>query len=141
MPLLNFTTEVPASRTISQISEKLAKAGARQILTDYHEGRPVGVAFSMETAIGVRQYRLPVDPTAVEKVLRRQKVAPRYQTTEHAERVAWRIMKDWVEAQLAIIETQMVTADEVFLPYMLMEGLTVYQHYLQRQLAIGAGDD
>jgi len=141
MPLLNFTTEVASTRTISQIVDKLAASGARQILIDYAASRPVGVAFSLDTPTGVGQYRLPVDPTAVEKVLRRQNVAPRYKSAAQAERVAWRIMKDWVEAQLAIIETQMVTADEVFLPYMVIGGQTVYQHYLQRQLSIGPGDD
>ena len=32
-------------------------------------------------------------------------------------RVAWRILKDWVEAQLALIETGMVSVEQVFLPY------------------------
>ncbi|WP_189339127.1 hypothetical protein [Williamsia muralis] len=41
-------------------------------------------------------------------------MSPKYQTPEHALRVAWRITKDWVEAQLAIIETQMVTPAQVF---------------------------
>jgi hypothetical protein len=36
---------------------------------------------------------------------------------EQAERVAWRQLYRWIEAQLAIIETGMVEADEVFLPY------------------------
>src|SRR5438552_18436509 len=37
-----------------------------------------------------------------------------------AVRVEWRIVKDWVEAQLALIETRMVTAQQVFLPYAIM---------------------
>ena len=139
MALMNYTTTVSAERTASEIIRTLAGAGAKQILTDYEQGRPVGVAFALETPIGIRQYRLPVDPIPVEKVLRRQRVAPRYQGPAHAERVAWRIMKDWIEAQLAIISTQMVTVDQVFLPYMLMGNDTVYDLYVQRQLGIGSG--
>ena len=66
---------------------------------------------------------------------------PRYSTPEHAERVAWRIVKDWLEAQLAIIRTEMVTLDQVMLPYMVGdEGHTVYELYRDRQLALGTGD-
>jgi hypothetical protein len=31
--------------------------------------------------------------------------------------VAWRIIKDWVEAQLAIVEAEQVELVEVFLPF------------------------
>lgn len=37
-----------------------------------------------------------------------------------AVRTAWRIVKDWVEAQMALVETQMVTTGQVFLPYMVL---------------------
>jgi hypothetical protein len=141
MALLNYTTTVPAEKTVSQIITILAKSGASKVLTDYNEGRPIGVAFALDTPTGLRHYRLPVDPAPVEQVLRKQRVAPRYVGREQATRVAWRIVKDWVEAQLAIIETQMVKADQVFLPYMLTgEGDgTVYDLYLHQQLAIGKG--
>lgn len=146
MPLLNYTTTVSADKTAADIIRILAAAGARQILTDYHDGRPTGIAFALDTPAGLRQYRLPVDPGPVEQVLRKQRVAPRYLGREQAERVAWRITKDWVEAQLAIIATQMVAVDQVFLPYMLMgtdhDGTprTVYDLYLTRQLALEASD-
>lgn len=139
MPLLNYTTSVAADKTAGEIARRLSAAGATQILTDYHDGHPVGLAFALDTSTGIRQYRLPVDPSAVEAVMRRQKVPNRYQGRGQAERVAWRITKDWIEAQLAIIETQMVAIDQVFLPYMLMGGGTVYELFLDQQLALEAG--
>ena len=36
-------------------------------------------------------------------------------------------MKEWVAAQMALIETGMVEMEEVFLPYMLSGDRTVYQ--------------
>jgi hypothetical protein len=36
----------------------------------------------------------------------------------HARRVAWRILRNWTEAQLALIEVGMVKVHEVFLPWM-----------------------
>jgi len=139
MPLLNYTTTVPPSRTATQIMEILAKHGAQQILLDYVDNRTVGLAFAINTDVGLMRYKLPVDTASVEKVLRKQRVERRYQTPEHAERVAWRILKDWIEAQLALTATEMVTLDQVMLPYMLMGEGTVYELYRNQQLEIGTG--
>lgn len=57
---------------------------------------------------------------------------------EQAERVAWRIVKDWVEAQMAILESEMVQMDEIFLPYMVdNNGQTLFQAYRSNQLMLG----
>ncbi len=143
MPLLNYTTTVPVSRTIGQIQGLLVEAGARSILTDYDSvGRPIGIAFRTETLHGVRSFHLPVTAHRVEAVLTREKVPSRYCTPEHAERVGWRIVKDWLEAQLAIIRTEMVTLDQVMLPYMQGDdGRTVYELYRDQQLALTVGGD
>jgi hypothetical protein len=38
-------------------------------------------------------------------------------------------VRNWVEAQLAIIETKMVTTEQVFLPYAIVRGgQTLYEH-------------
>jgi len=135
-PLLNYTTTVPVSRSIATIHEALAKAGAHQVTTAYAAGAPTGVAFSLATAAGLRAFILPVDASKVEAVLRSDKaVAPRLRTPEQAARVAWRIAKDWLEAQLAIVATEMVTLDQVMLPYMRADdGRTVWELYLDNQL-------
>ena len=140
MPLLNYSTTVPAHRTVSQITEILAKAGAEQILTKYDNGRAVGVAFAIQAPHGLANYTLPVDVTAVHQVMRRD-AQPRFRTPEQAERVAWRIMKDWIEAQLAIVACRMVSFDQVMLPYMATaSGQTVYEVYRDQQLALAAGE-
>lgn len=142
MPLLNYTTKVPVSRTIGNVQALLVEAGARSISTEYDDvGNPTGMAFVVETAYGVRRFLVPVNTDAVFAVLAREKIQPQYKTPEHAERVGWRIVKDWLEAQLAIIRTEMVTLDQVMLPYMADEsGLTVYELYRDRQLALPAGE-
>ena len=48
-------------------------------------------------------------------------------TVEHAERVAWRIVKDWLEAQLAMIEADLVGLDEVLLPFLMSGGRSLYE--------------
>ena len=57
-----------------------------------------------------------------------------------AERTAWRNVRDWVLAQMAIIEAGMVDIQEVFLPYMTnSQGQTLYQLYAQGCLRLTNG--
>jgi hypothetical protein len=51
---------------------------------------------------------------------------------QQAERIAWRQILRWLQAQLALIETGMVDAPEVFFPYALTQTkdgapITLYQ--------------
>jgi len=117
--LLNYTTKIDANKTVGEIQAYLAKSGAQAVMAEYAPGgRPVGIAFRADTPFGPREFVLPANAEAVRAVLLRQKVSASLATPEQAERVAWRIVKDWVEAQVAIIQTGMVSIDQVFLPYM-----------------------
>lgn len=128
MPLLNYTTKVDVYATLGDIQGQLVKHGAKKIMQDYDdEGHIMALSFMIETPFGPRGIRLPANVDAVRAVLIRQKIKC---DREQAERVAWRIVKDWVEAQMAILESEMVQMDEIFLPYMLNNaGQTVFQAY------------
>lgn len=142
MPILNYTTEIAASKTIGEIQALLVRAGARRIMTDYDDGgNPTTISFLVATLWGDRGFILPANIDAVYKVLVRQyndrKIATKYATREQAARVGWRIVKDWVEAQLAIIEAEMVTLDQVMLPYMTVDrDKSLYQVMTQNQLML-----
>ena len=108
-------------------------------MVEYDEkGRPTGVAFAIETQSGRRAFLLPANIDGVMAVLQRQKVKA---DLAQAERTGWRNIRDWVLAQMAIIEAGMVSMDEVFLPYMTDgRGNTLYQLYQGGQLALGKGE-
>lgn len=135
MPLLNYTTKVSVHVTLGEITAQLVKHGAKKIMQDYDgAGRILALTFSIDTPAGVRGVRLPANVDAVNKVLAQQKVKC---DREQAERVAWRIVKDWVEAQMAILESQMVQLDEIFLPYMVNnQGQTFFEVYQNNQLLL-----
>src|SRR5215218_1457006 len=116
MPILNYTTSVTAGRTAAEVAAMLGGAGASTVATTYQDGRPAGVSFVLDTAGGRFGYTLPVKVDGVGKALRRN-APPRYRTPQQAERVAWRIAKDWLEAQLALVEAGMAELPEVMLPY------------------------
>lgn len=136
MPLLNYTTKVDVYATLGVIQGQLVKHGAKKIMQDYDDdGHITALAFMVDTPAGPRGIRLPANVEAVHAVLIRQKVKC---DRDQAERVAWRIVKDWVEAQMAILESEMVQMDEIFLPYMLNNsGQTVFESYRNNQLALG----
>lgn len=135
MPLLNYTTKVNVYTTLGEIQGQLVKHGAKKIVQDYDEaGNIAALTFAISTPAGVRGIRIPANVDAVHKVLARQKVKC---DREQAERVAWRIVKDWVEAQMAILESEMVQMDEIFLPYMVNDkGQTLFEAYRSNQLML-----
>lgn len=133
MPLLNYTTKVNVYATLGEIQGILVKHGAKKIMQDYDDsGHIVALTFGVDTPAGPRGIRLPANVDAVHTVLAKQKVKC---DREQAERVAWRIVKDWVEAQMAILESEMVQMDQIFLPYIVNDkGQTVFEVYRNNQL-------
>lgn len=136
MPIMNYTTKVDVFATLGEIQGQLVKHGAKKIMQDYdNDGHIAALSFLIDTPNGPRGIRLPANVDAVWAVLTNQKVKC---DRDQAERVAWRIVKDWVAAQMAILESEMVQMDEIFLPYMLNDkGQTLFQCYRQNQLSIG----
>lgn len=143
MPLLNYTTSIAPQKTVMEIQSLLAKAGASKILADYDtDGNVIALSFMLTNNGQDMSFKLPTAWQPVLETLRRQNVPRHLQTPEQALRVAWRITKDWVAAQLAIIETNMVTTAQVFLPYAITkDGSTVYEYIANNQtLLLGQGE-
>jgi len=122
MALLNYTTKIDADKTAGEIANMLRKAGAKAVLTEYDdEGEYVSsLSFKMKVGENDMSFKLPCDWKPVLEVLTNQGVSRSLLTREQAVRVSWRIVKNWIAAQLAIIETGMVKTEEVFLPYVIM---------------------
>jgi len=141
MPLLNYTTTIEATKTVGEIEKNLAKHGARAILKNYDkEGQIESLSFIIQHSDHEIPFRLPVDPDSVLRVLQRQLVPTRYRNRPQAVRVAWRIVKDWVEAQMAILETEMVKMEQIFLPYIVSEGgKTLYEAMVEKQFLLPEG--
>lgn len=129
MPILNYTTGIPVEKTVSEIQKCLVAHGARGILCEYDgAGEIEALSFKIQIEENVMSFRLPSDWRPVLQILNADKRVPRHKkTNEQAARTAWRIIKDWVEAQMAIVETKMVKVEQVFLPYaMNKKGQTFY---------------
>jgi hypothetical protein len=124
MPILNYTTKVDADRTAGEIAKCLSLHGAQAVLTEYDpkDSYVTAISFRLNLAGNMISFRLPCDWKPVLQILEDDRKVPRAQVNRtQAVRVAWRIVKDWVEAQMALVETKMATTQEVFLPYAIMK--------------------
>lgn len=141
MAILNYTTSISPEKTIGEIYSILSKAGAREISYEQHNGQVSAVKFSIEKDGAPLWFRMAPNPTGVLKSMERDKVERRFRNAQQAHRTAWRILKDAIEAQMAIFTSQQGEIAEVFLPYAIDErGESFYKVFTtQRIKALTAG--
>ena len=127
MEILNYTTKIKSEKTASEIQAILGKAGAQAVMSEFEGGDVSAISFRFEVNGQPISFRLPINKEGVLKALRRD-CEPRYINPEQACRTAWRIIKDWVEAQLALVDANQADIVEVFLPYAQNhDGRTIYE--------------
>lgn len=141
MAILNYTTTVDAFKTVSEIEYILMKHKAKSIMKNYEGESITGLSFLVDTGTQQIPVRLPVKvEECLEVLMREKKNSPRSNikaTKEQAERVAWRILKDWIEAQMALLDIEMVQLQEIFLPYIeIANGQTIYQALEKKQFSL-----
>lgn len=126
MPLLNYTTKVPVEKSVQDITKALVKAGASSVMQDFDAtGQMIAISFRIMLEGQPINFRLPADWKSTQQVLKNDGV--RWEEA-HARRVAWRITKDWVEAQLALLATKSVVLPQLFLPYAVDDrGVTLFE--------------
>lgn len=143
MGLLNYTTKIDPDKTAAEIARCLSMHGAQAVMTEYDtDGSQRVSALSFKITVNDQPiaFKLPCKWQPVFAIITKdkkqppawdkQKLARWINEWEHQSvRVAWRIVKDWVEAQMALVETNMVTTTQVFLPYVVMkDGKTLSEH-------------
>ena len=140
--LRNYTTSVPASKSIGEIQALLIKFGSEKVMIESKGGRIDGISFAIRIDDDLTPFKLPANTEKVlkylweeycDKTTRRRKEQSDF--IEDAYNIAWRIIKDWIHAQLSIIEIGMVHAEEVFLPYLILDGnKTLYQKFASGEM-------
>ena len=141
MPILNYTTSIAALKTTSEVQRILVSHGVKSINIDFNdEGNPVALTFAIMINDQFVNFRLPSNWQGVNRrLLQDGNVPKRFKNDEQALRVAWRILKDWVEAQMAVIEAGFAELPEVFLPYAVRsDGQTMYQALKDNQRLLDA---
>lgn len=145
MSLKNYTTKVPTSETIMEIEGILSKHKASDIWKQYNkEGDIVALNFAINTEFGKMAFKLPIDVEAVRQIILIEKrnkqinlSKKQVEDIQTAQKIAWRIMKDWIDSQMALVDISMVKFEQVFLPYAFdfNKNQSLYEAFEERKFA------
>lgn len=148
MFLKNYTSNVPVSQTIYRIEQVLIKCGVSGISKEYvsTDGQIGAITFSIQPGDGAPKLtvRLPADVEKAQDALwlnyigddllpdgklkwSCRKKLKRSNFKDQAERTAWKIIQDWVEVQMSMIQMKQAEYAEVFLPYVWNGEQTIFQ--------------
>ena len=129
---------MPVSETVHRIEKVLIKCGVLGITKEYGNtaGDIMAIRFHVKTEGPDLTIRLPVnkercldalwedyvdgdklsaDGKSIQWSSRKKKRKSDFE--EQAARTAWKIVQDWVEVQMSMIQTRQAETVEVFLPY------------------------
>jgi len=132
----NYTTDVPADRSILEIERLLTLFGAEAIIKEYDANQRV---HSLSFKLKDDAFKLPANIEGVKEILFKGKRPPPTKELEKrraqkASRVAWRIIKDWTHSQLSLIASGQAKPLEIFLPYMFDGKLTFFEKFEANRL-------
>jgi hypothetical protein len=139
MPLSNYTSGMPINRIFDNIQKMLISRGAKQIMFDYDNGLAIGITFTIQTPKGLLPIKLPVKIERIKQVFINDGIRCKDELQPY--RTGWKNVHDWIKAQLAMLDTEMVKLEEIFLPYMTnKEGQTYFEVMESKNFALPNGE-
>jgi hypothetical protein len=119
----NYTSSVPAGRSVAHIEEQLISHGATEILKLCENGRIIGIAFCIMISDTKTAFRLPAKIENIEKYFtkklsRRPTANALAEIKRQSERTAWKLLSDEVDIQMSRIELDQVELAEVYMGYL-----------------------
>jgi len=150
MFLKNYTSNVPVSQTIYRIEQVLIRCGVSGITKEYRgtNGEISAITFHIQPDQGAPRMTIRI-PADKEKALDAlwlnyangeqlssdgkslawspHKKKRKSDFAQQAERTAWKIVQDWIEVQMSMIQMKQAEYREVFLPYAWDGERTFYQ--------------
>lgn len=136
----NYTTSIAVEKTLMEIEQLLVSFGASLIMKDISpDGRTKALSFKLQD----KGYKLPANADGVKMILTpkgSRTRTPMLEQDRQADRVAWRIVKDWLHAQLSLIASGQAVPEQILLPYQYNGKRTLYEIYKEGRLALPEGD-
>lgn len=125
MAVKNISSSINSGKTIIEIEKLLVKFGAQGILKNYSGQIVTSIAFYIEYKGQRLSFKLPMKMDKARKVIEKavdeKKLSSKYRNepfrSEQAERVGWRVIKDWIHSQLSILEIEFADPVELLLPH------------------------
>ncbi|NMB81173.1 MAG: hypothetical protein GYA14_05095 [Ignavibacteria bacterium] len=123
MNLKNYTSSVPVINSIARIEHRLAQAGATHIAKSYDKERPIGMIFQIPINNVPLTFKLPAKTEKVfDYMIKQRSKPPKREHLEtirlQADRTAWKILADWIDLQVSIVQIDQAEPTEIFLSYL-----------------------
>jgi hypothetical protein len=119
--LKNYSTSIDAKKTVGEIEQLLAQMGATRVMKEFYgDGRIKALAFELMVEGKPHSIKLPAEVDKAQAILSKQKGFPQrnqIEANQRAERVVWRIIKDWLYSQFSLFEIGQAKPQQIFLPY------------------------
>jgi len=139
--LKNYSTSIEAEKTIMEIEQMLSQFGASHIVKEYDVNCVIN---SIMFKLGEKTFKLPINSDGVKTLFMQNRndypISPT-KIDEQSVRCSWRMIRDWLHAQLSLVATQQAKIDEVMLPYMWDGKRTLYQAFKDGNLQIENGEN
>lgn len=130
------------------IQKQLATHGAKKVMFDYNQsGQIIAISFGLDIGGRLMGFKLPAKIENVVKILygnrqdrwgRPKEITD--QNLEQAYRTGWANIRDWISAQMALIDIGMVKTEEVFLSYITDEdGKTLFEKLENKNFLLPSG--
>ena len=147
----NITSEIEVEKTIMKIEKILIDFGAQGILKEYTGHRIKSLSFYISRDGQNIPFKLPMNLESARRVVKQaaqnRKIALKFleepHTSDKAEKVGWRVIKDWIHAQLSLIEIDFADPVELLLPYVYDTATkqTFFEKIKQNpQMLLGSGE-
>lgn len=136
VPIKNAQSVASLPRIFEAISKTLVGHKAKHITYSYDNERIIAIEFVIDINGVERPFRLPARIENVERIMYGKRFLSTTQKTQ-AYRTAWANIRDWISAQMAMIDTGMVKPEEIFLPYMVAnDGRTFFEVMTENQFLL-----
>ena len=127
----SYTTVVPAGRSLDEIEVFLMYFGATGVMKQFNSDRMVHtLAFEIDN----KMFRLPLNVEGVKALLFPNSYLSESEKDKRAYRVACRVLREWVHAQLSLVASGQAEPRQVLLPYLYNGRKTLYELYENNQL-------
>lgn len=128
MFLKNYTSSVAVSITIGRIEATLIKCGVKGITKEYDGlGGVLAIIFHLPGDKNDIAVRLPADENRAQDAMWKDycdshpkdwlRKKTRGDFKDQSARTAWKLVQDWVEVQMSLIQMQQAEYRQVFMPY------------------------
>ena len=139
--LKNYASSASEDAIFGAIRATLGAHGARRVIFEYDgTGRAASIEFMVMLGDMPYTFKLPARFKAAEPLVAEARrsagkaASPGERLRDQAYRSVWATLRDWIDAQMTLIDIGATRMEEVFLPYLVVApGKTLFEEFAEQR--------